>query len=294
MSKAAVRALGYLELGVSSLANWEDFARDILGVQANRDGNALNLRYDADCWRLRLVQTGEDDIRCAGFEAADSAHLQAIVARLQAQGVAVSAASADAAAARRVSELVCLNDPFGLPMEIYVGDRSAPGAFESPRGVAGFVTAGQGLGHIVLTAPEPDRMKRFALEGLGFLLSDNIFMGPPGHQLEVTFLHCNPRHHTLAFAAIPASKRLNHIMLQLQDLDDVGRGLDTAARAGVPISSSLGRHTNDRMTSFYMRSPSGFDIEYGFGGVEIDDATWQPEVYHAPSIWGHRGALNPA
>ena len=29
---------------------------------------------------------------------------------------------------------------------------------------------------------------------------------------------------------------------------------------------TLGTHTNDRMTSFYVRTPSGFEIEYGFGG----------------------------
>ncbi|MBX3705313.1 MAG: hypothetical protein KF911_01680 [Pseudomonadales bacterium] len=36
----------------------------------------------------------------------------------------------------------------------------------------------------------------------------------------------------------------------------------------------------------------GFDVEYGYGGVEIDDATWRPETYFAPSLWGHRGSLN--
>jgi hypothetical protein len=71
-------------------------------------------------------------------------------------------------------------------------------------------------------------------------------------------------------------------------MDDVGRALDRVVAAGLPISSSLGKHTNDRMTSFYVRTPSGFDVEYGWGGVEIDDATWQVTSYDATSIWGHR------
>ena len=37
---------------------------------------------------------------------------------------------------------------------------------------------------------------------------------------------------------------------------------------------SLGRHTNDLMTSFYVRTPSGFEIEYGTGGIVVDDDTW--------------------
>jgi hypothetical protein len=117
-------------------------------------------------------------------------------------------------------------------------------------------------------------------------------MGPPGRQITLTFLHCNPRHHTLALAPVPSPRRLNHIMLQLESMDDVGVGLDRARSGGVEISSSLGRHTNDRMISFYMQTPSGFDVEYGYGGVEIDDATWQPATYHAPSLWGHKGRLN--
>ena len=29
-------------------------------------------------------------------------------------------------------------------------------------------------------------------------------------------------------------------------------------------------------------------VEYGWGGREIDPATWQPEVLeHGPSLWGH-------
>jgi hypothetical protein len=56
----------------------------------------------------------------------------------------------------------------------------------------------------------------------------------------------------------------------------------------IEIASTLGRHTNDHMLSFYMRSPSGFEIEYGWGGREIDDASWHVQKHHAPAIWGHR------
>jgi hypothetical protein len=42
------------------------------------------------------------------------------------------------------------------------------------------------------------------------------------------------------------------------------------------------------MTSFYMRTPSGFDVEYGWGGREVDDAVWQVETLHSTSIWGHQ------
>ena len=54
--------------------------------------------------------------------------------------------------------------------------------------------------------------------------------------------------------------------------------------------ATLGRHPNDLMTSFYMRTPSDILVEYGWGGREVDDATWQPhELTSAASFWGHHG-----
>lgn len=52
--------------------------------------------------------------------------------------------------------------------------------------------------------------------------------------------------------------------------------------------STLGRHANDEMISFYVRTPSGFDIEYGHGGLTVDDRTWVARQTTAHSVWGHR------
>ncbi len=51
---------------------------------------------------------------------------------------------------------------------------------------------------------------------------------------------------------------------------------------------TLGRHVNDRMVSFYLQSPSGFGIEYGWDAIEVDDTTWSVRKYDRGSIWGHR------
>jgi hypothetical protein len=42
------------------------------------------------------------------------------------------------------------------------------------------------------------------------------------------------------------------------------------------------------MLSFYVQTPSGFQVEYGYGGRVIDDDVWEVQLHHAPSIWGHR------
>ena len=77
-------------------------------------------------------------------------------------------------------------------------------------------------------------------------------------------------------------------MVEAATLDDVGYALERHHDSGTPISSGLGRHTNDRMLSFYSRSPSGFDVEFGFGGLLVDEATWTVAQVSRPSFWGHR------
>jgi len=287
MTRAQVAALGYVELGVSDLDAWHRYGQTVLGTSAELADGALTLRIDAARWRIRALPSAEDDLLCAGFEVADGRQLKALGEQLGQIGVDVSE---DDPQPRAVDELLSCRDPQGLRIELFVGARRAPSPLRLAADVSGFVTDPLGLGHLVLSARDPEATLRFYQQGLGFLLSDNIRMGPADRPLELTFLHCNPRHHTLAVIPAPLPKRLHHLMLQVGTLDDVGRGLDRARAADISITSSLGKHTNDHMVSFYMRTPSGFDIEYGCGGREIDDATWQPEVYDATSFWGHQPA----
>ena len=162
--------------------------------------------------------------------------------------------------------------------------------FQSPRPISGFEGGTLGLGHMVVVMDDFDRSLHFYRDVLGMRLSDFVQVErPPGHKLRLAFFHCNPRHHTLAFYAAPQPpKRLNHFMLQAKTLDDVGATYYLCQDQGVPIARSLGRHTNDHMVSFYLRTPSGFEVEYGWGGRVVDDSTWQVQLHTAGSMWGHR------
>ena len=39
----------------------------------------------------------------------------------------------------------------------------------------------------------------------------------------------------------------------------VGQALDRVNKDGFQLSSTLGRHTNDKMVSFYVRAPGGWE-----------------------------------
>lgn len=135
----------------------------------------------------------------------------------------------------------------------------------------------------MLGSPELAQSVAFCTNVLGFRVSD--YWRPGGD--DVVFLRCNRRHHSLAL--VPAAEpALYHFMLEARTLDDVGYALDRHHEAKAPISMSLGRHTNDQMVSFYSRSPSGFDVEFGYGGLLVDEATWTVTQVTKPSFWGHR------
>jgi 2,3-dihydroxybiphenyl 1,2-dioxygenase len=129
---------------------------------------------------------------------------------------------------------------------------------------------------------------------LEFRVSDHIRAELiPGRPMELTFLRCNGRHHSLALAPLRSPKRIVHLMVEAMTIDDVGRAHDRCAQENIHLSFTLGRHSNDEMFSFYPLSPSGFDIEYGWGGLEVDDDSWHVLTHNSISAWGHKFQLPP-
>ncbi len=163
-------------------------------------------------------------------------------------------------------------DPDGHGIEVYYGQHRESTPFVSPTG-ARFVTEGMGIGHVMFAVSESAPFRELYMDILGLGLSDYIDIGPdPG-----TFLHCNPRHHSVAFAHRPGfGPRLGHLMVQVDNLDTVGRAYDRILEGAAPLGATLGKHTNDEMISYYVKTPSGWEMEYGYGGLEIDEDTWFP------------------
>jgi 2,3-dihydroxybiphenyl 1,2-dioxygenase len=286
-----VAALGYLVFEVSDLAAWERFATDQLGLALGerRSDGSLALRMDEYEQRIVLVPGKADDLAVLGWEVADAGELDALVRRLADAGVAVEEGKPELAQARRVQRVVCFQDPSGIPCEAYFGPAMSNEPFRSSRLLSRFVTGGLGLGHAVICARNVEASFDFYTNALGLRLSDRVFARlSPTFELAITFLHANPRHHSIAFASVPMPKRIHHFMLEVEAMDDVGRAYDRFVDAGAPIAQTLGRHPNDRMFSFYGVTPSGFQVEFGWGGVQVDDATWRTRSYHQTSEWGHR------
>ncbi len=284
-----LQGLGYAGFGSDKLDDWRQFGTSLVGLQAVERGNSLlAFRMDDRKQRIVIDRAMPDGSRFFGWEVADRAALDALAAKLEAAHIAVKNEPQALADARRVRTLISFHDPAGNRLEAFYGAEIDETPFSPGRSISGFRTGPLGLGHAVLTVDNIDPMMAFYVDVLGFGLSD--YMREP---FRAYFFHVNARHHSLALIET-GRNGMHHLMVELFSLDDVGQSYDIASSRDDCVSVTLGRHTNDFMTSFYCKTPSSFMVECGWGGREIDPATWQPvEMHEGPSLWGHERVWLP-
>ncbi|MDG3010471.1 2,3-dihydroxybiphenyl 1,2-dioxygenase [Rhodococcus sp. D2-41] len=289
-----IRSLAYLRFTATDLDAWREFGLKVLGMIEGRSDrpDALRLRMDDFPARL-IVESGvQDRLLACGWETANAGELDTIARSLSEHRIDWRAATPDELRDRRVQGMLITRDPAGNTLEIFHGAALEHRRVISPYGHR-FVTAEQGLGHIVLSSTDDDATLEFYRDVLGFALRDSLrvpgsFVGrDPDDTAWVRFLGCNPRHHSLGLFPMPTPSAIIHLMIEVGDTDDVGLCLDRAKRRGVPLSGTLGRHVNDLMLSFYMKAPGGFDIEFGCEGLQVDDGDWIARESTELSLWGH-------
>jgi 3,4-dihydroxy-9,10-secoandrosta-1,3,5(10)-triene-9,17-dione 4,5-dioxygenase len=294
-----ISSLGYLRFESADVPAWREFGTKVLGMTEGRgpEDGALYLRMDDFPARLVILPGSSEKLLASGWEVADAAALAAVGRALADAGVPCKAATDGELALRRVGAMISTVDPHGHALEVFCGAALEHRPAVSPYGNR-FVTGDLGLGHVVLPVPPGSTAAfDFYTEVLGFRLRDSMrmpaefFGGQPGDPpVWFRFLGCNARHHSLALAPVPAPAGIVHLMVETASLDDVGLALDRCGRRGATVSGTLGRHANDLMVSFYVRTPGGFDIEYGTDGRPVDDASWITRETTAVSLWGHNFA----
>lgn len=288
-----LRSLGYVKVQATDMARWRRFAFDVLGFAegAGPVEGALYLRMDERAARIIIVPGEVDRIDTVGWEVRDHEALERVKAKLDGAGVPFKPLSPADAEARRVEEVIAFDDPAGTSTEVFHGAVLDHSPVVTPFG-ARFVTGAQGLGHVVLPALDAPGLFDFYTEVLGFV-SRGAFRVPAPPEfgpLRVRFLGINERHHSLAIcpAMTLRDPGVIHLMVEVDTLDAVGQALDRVNRDGFQLSSTLGRHTNDKMVSFYVRAPGDWDIEFGTDGMRVDETYYTAEEITADSYWGHQ------
>jgi 3,4-dihydroxy-9,10-secoandrosta-1,3,5(10)-triene-9,17-dione 4,5-dioxygenase len=257
---------------------------------SSNSSDDVRLKADDRQWRIALHHSDKPGLRYAGFELGSESAFDAAVDRLTSEGAPFRLGDQDACAERGVRGLVVLTDPSGVQVELCWGP-TVDGGFVSPVGVPEFVTGALGFGHYVVLTPDLDASLDFYIRLLGLRLTDYVLLGPG---MSVQFLRCTPRHHSVALTAVGPMSGLHHVAFEVADIDQVGYALERATRAGHAITATLGRHRNDRMLSFYMRSPAGFEVEIGCGARLIDESTWVVTHFTGGDEWGHHGLTGEA
>lgn len=282
--KPLVSRLAYLGVAAKDLPAWDRYARAVLGLHVEQRPAGLRLRLDAKRCRILVEAQSWNGTSFFGWEVADGMTLDDAAAQLAGFGAAVEWGDATATDERGVGAFIWFTDPLGNRVEICRDHADAPAKepLRLSRPLGGFKTGRLGLGHVVLMNSDVDAARRFYTDAIGMRLSDYTERPFDAH-----FFHVNERHHSFAIIR-NAREGMHHLMLELLEFDDVGQTYDLLEAEGVRLGASLGRHTNDHMTSFYMFTPSGFMIEWGWGGRDIDVADWHPEKMDCgPSLWGH-------
>jgi len=286
--------MGYLVVGSRRLGDWQRFGTEAIGLHLETaTPRELAFRMDGHARRLIVEDDDAEDVLAVGWQLDDESVLEVILERLRQKGVRIDRIDGERAMRRGASVLHRFIGPKGLLIELF----TRPALDESPLNMlcTGFNTGPAGMGHISLMTCEPGRTLGFWRDTFDARTSDRIELAVGRRNvLDVTFLRFNERHHSVAVAATRGRAvdmfrtRVNHFNLEVATLADLSCAYERCRRQGYRLARGVGQHPNDREVSFYVVTPSGFELEIGWDALAVDEATWpQGLTYPNMSTWGH-------
>ncbi|NWK74285.1 VOC family protein [Acinetobacter sp. SwsAc6] len=286
--------IGYLIAESNKFDEWIDFAQKCLGLAlSERTEQSLSFRIDDYQKRLMIIKGVQEDVTHLGVQLADDAVLNEVLQRFDTRGIRYQQGSAEDAAFRGVKAFWFIRGPKDIQLEIFVDEIRSDAPLDTK--VSGFYTDASGMGHVALTTRKPEKMIRFWQEFFDARLTDSVEQKINGVILDVSFLRLNERHHSVAVARTrgnvqldPIRTRVQHVNFQVLELEDVNASYQRCKDYGFNVVWDVGLHTNDREISFYVASPSDFEIELGWNPIKIDEQTWKPTKYTSISVWGHK------
>ena len=288
-----ITALGYLGFESKNAKAWETFGPEIFGLALGEPGadGTVNLRMDDRHHRIAIRPGPTDRLAYIGWEVQTSDEFVVAVEELRAAGLNPEWGSAEERKRRGVLAFASVRDPAGYVHEVFFGPRFTPGSFRPGKAMQGFVAGTEGIGHVVVVVPVlTKQLNEFVTKVLGLKpfagAPDMVEHGGPNAR----FYRCNHRTHCFAYIGIPGMYGVQHLGMEANSIDDVGIAYDAAQQRHMPVTLSPGRHQMDTVVSFYMRTPSGFDIEFGAGGVQHGDDFVQQDPPRS-ELWRHKPVL---
>ena len=296
-----VKDIAYVRFSVPDLKAMEKFAGDFGLRLVGRDGDTLYHRGTDPTAYCHVAELGEPGFRAVAFEVESRADLERAS---QIDG----ASPIETIQSPGGGQQVQLIDPDGHRVEIVYG-RDTPAALSVPtsRGVnrgssrerLGTVhrpppgsSSVKRLGHIVLKVHDFAVSQAWYQSHLGFLSSDEIFLGAEDN-LVSAFMRCDrgetfTDHHTLAIAQL-GQPGFEHAAFEVEDVDSLMTGHDHLSQAKYTHHAGVGRHVLGSQIFDYWRDPWGHVLEHFTDGDLLNASAPTersgPEVALG-SLWG--------
>jgi len=257
MAAAKVNGVRSVDLGVPDPKASSAFYTDVWGLsQIEERGGSIYLRATGPAHHVIALHRRESPaLLRVTLTAPDRAAIDGLHAAVKQAGVK------DIGAPAAVTEPgggygFTFKDPEGRVIRILTGDARHKDVSEK-------ADVPIKITHTVLNTPDRVAATDFYCNVLGFRAVDRTgFM---------TFLSCNPEHHSLAFAQGKAPT-LNHIAFLMKDLESVMRGAGRLKDKGYAIDWGVGRHGPGNNVFAYWVGPDNVVVEYTSEVQLIDES----------------------
>lgn len=267
----------YVRLGTGNLAEAEQYATEILGLQVGRrEANEIYFRSDNREHTLCYFE-GDPTDHTVAFEVATQSALDKACAALEEAGHAVALGTVEEMERRRVKGLASLYDPNGNKVELVVRPEVSGWRYFPSRdaGITGF-------SHVGLCSSNPARDEVFWTNIFNARVSDYIGNSP--------LLRIDEVHHKIAL--FPTQRKgVQHINHQVASIDDIMRSWYFLQDRQVRIQFGPGRHPTSGAMFLYFEGPDGMVYEYSTGVSHItDEENHRPRQFPAVPegfcMWG--------
>lgn len=286
-------SLGYILIESQRLDAWRDFCENGLGLHTvSTSDDELAFRIDEHQRRLIVRRGPGEDVVALGIQVKDVTTLGTLLGRIEEHDLSVSQGTEKQCQQRGVKSFWGFDGPKNQRIELFIEAEKSCSPPELK--VSGFITGEAGMGHVAITSRAPDAMQSFWQTLFNARVSDSIIEKIAGTTVDIVFLRLNKRHHSIAIAATrgvridPIRTRVQHVNMLVREFEDMTRTFRRLKSLGYEMAHEIGQHPNDKEVSFYVISPSGFEVEIGWNALTVDEAQWAVTEYRGISLWGHK------
>lgn len=300
-----VTDVSFVRFAAPDLDAMERFAMAFGLVKTERTDDTLYCRGTDPEPFVHVTELGEPGFRGVAFDAASAQDLEAAS---QIQGASAVEPLNEPGGGQRVR----LKDPDGFSVEIVHGRKAQPpltvrrgspintGSNSVRFGTLQRLEAGPAqvkrLGHCVLRVSDFKTSSEWYQSNLGFLVSDEVYVGEPGNNL-TAFMRCDRGetyvdHHSLLCIGL-GDAGFDHAAFEVEDFDAVMLGHDHLKGQGYDHHTGIGRHILGSQVYDYWKDPWGHVMEHFTDGDLLNSDAETSSVEPPIAVGTQWGSFSP-